>query len=284
MGQIAVICDSTCDMPHELMAAGGVSVVPLKAIFGSEVYQDNIELSAAAFWEKVRTSPHRPRTSQPAPGEFIQAYEAARAAGADGAVVVLLSSGVSGTYQAARIAREALPDFPIELIDTKLASGGIGMVALEAAKLARRGASLAEVAALARRRCEQAWLLLVVDSLEWLHRNGRIGRAAALLGSLFSLRPILTLAKSDGVITPIERTRGRARALARVGELVREKVPVGSRLHLAVLHGDCERDGRRLYDELAQQYELVDPYFGPVGSVIGSNIGPGAFGVIFYPD
>lgn len=284
MGRIAVICDSTCDMPHELMAAGGVSVVPLKVVFGSEAYQDNIELSAAAFWEKVRTSGHHPRTSQPAPGEFIQAFEAARAAGADGAVAVLLSAGVSGTYQAARIAREAMPDFPIELIDTKLASGGIGLVALEAARLAQQGASLPEVAALARRRSEQACLLLVVDSLEWLHRNGRIGRAAALLGTLFSLRPILTLDKSDGVITPIERTRGRARALARVGELVREKVPVGSRLHLAVLHGDCEADGRRLYDELSRQYELVDPYFGPVGAVIGSNIGPGAFGVIFYPD
>lgn len=284
MGNVAVVCDSTCDMPHEVMTAGGVGVVPLKAIFGPEVYQDNLEMSPAAFWEKVRTSRHHPKTSQPAPGEFLAAFEAARAAGASGVVAVLLSSGVSGTYQAANIARESMPDFPIELVDTKLASGGVGLIALEAARLAGQGASLAEVAALARRRAETAWLFVFVDTLDWLQKNGRIGRASAMLGAMLSLKPILTIDKGDGIVEPVAKVRGRAKALARLVDLVHEKVPVGSRLHLTVLHGDGEAAARDVYDTLAGQYTLVDPYFGPVGSVIGTNIGPGAVGLIFYPD
>lgn len=283
-GKVAVICDSTCDMPSTAMAAAGVSVVPLKVIFGPAVYQDNTEMSPEAFWSKVRTAEYHPKTSQPAPGEFLTAFEAARAAGASGAVVILLSSGVSGTYQAANIAREAMPDFPVELIDTKLASAGIGLIALEAAALAGTGASLAEVTALARRRAEAAWLFVMVDTLDWLHKNGRIGRASALLGAMLSLKPILTVSKTDGVVEPIARVRGRARAIAELIGLANARVPVGSRLHLTVLHGDCEAAARQVYDQLARQYTLVDPYLGPIGSVIGTNTGPGAIGVIFYPD
>lgn len=284
MGEVAVICDSTCDMPHEQMAASGVSVVPLKVIFGPEVYQDNLEMSPGAFWDKARASHHHPKTSQPAPGEFVAAYEAARAAGATGAVVVLLSGGVSGTYQAANIAREAMPDFPVELVDTRLASGGVGLIAREAARLAQTGASLAEVADLARRRAESAWLFVVVDTLEWLQKNGRIGRASAMLGSLLSLKPILTVDKTDGVVAPVEKIRGRGKALARLLELTGEKIRPGRRIHTAVMHGDCEQEARSVYDQLAQRYELVDSFFGPVGSVIGTNVGPGAVGLIFYPD
>jgi DegV family protein with EDD domain len=283
MGHVAVICDSTCDMPHEKMVANGVTVVPLKVTFGPDTYLDGRELSAADFWALLASSPHHPQTSQPSPGDFLNALEAAKADGATGAVVITLSSGVSGTYGAAVLAARAMSDFPVEVVDTKLASGVLGLIATEAAALAQSGAPLGEVAALARKRAASAVLLFVVDSLEWLRRNGRIGRATALLGSLVSLKPVLSL-DEEGTIVPIERVRGRARAIARLVELTGARFAAGTRLHLAVMHGQCEADAQALRAALAERYQLAREYVGPIGSVIGSHVGPGTIGILAYPD
>lgn len=284
MGNVAVICDSTCDLPQAQMEAAGVRVVPLKVVFGPESFLDGVEMSADQFWVKLRTSPHHPKTSQPSPGDFLTALAAAKAAGASGAVVITLSAGLSGTHQSAVLAASSFTDFPIKIVDTKLASGGMGLLILEAAALAAKGASLDEVAALAERRAESALLFVIVDSLDWLQKNGRIGRATALVGALVSLKPVLAISKDDGLIEPVEKIRGRARSLARLSELVAARIPAGSRLHLAVMHGDCEAEALAVQQAIAAKYEFAASYLGSVGAVIGTNVGPGAVGVILYPD
>ncbi|MGH8979804.1 MAG: DegV family protein, partial [Acidimicrobiales bacterium] len=208
MPGVRVVTDSACDLTVDLAAAAGIQVVPLTIRFGDEELHDRVELTPAEFWRRCQESTALPETSAPAPGAFRQVFDAAADEGADGVVCCTLSSGVSATYEAARSGADAVGGrIPVEVIDTRSLTMGQGLMCLAAAELAGTGADLPTVAAHVRGLVGRTRVLGIVDTLDHLQRGGRIGGAAALLGSLLSIKPVIEV--RDGVVEQESKQRTR---------------------------------------------------------------------------
>ncbi|MGB9866802.1 MAG: DegV family protein [Bacillota bacterium] len=275
---VKVVTDSTCDLSPQVLGEMGVTVVPLRVHVGDRTFLDGIDLAPSEFYRLLRQEKVLPRTSQPSPAEFLKVY---RDLTSDGSSVVSihLSSRLSGTFQSAVMAKENLPQADIEVVDSRLASLGIALVVREAAIMARRGASKQEVVDATRRNIERCHTLFIVDTLDYLYKNGRIGKAAHLVGSLLSLKPILALDR-EGVVAARDKVRGKNKALERAVEVASCEVRPGSRVQAAVLHADCPEAALFLKERLCSMYQVMFLLEGVVGSVIGSHVGPGTAGFI----
>jgi DegV family protein with EDD domain len=271
---VRIVTDSTCDLPPEIAAANAITVVPLTVIFGDDALEDGTDITPVSFYERLRTSPVLPRTSQPSVDRFQAAY---REVAADGAEIVSIhiSSRLSGTLNSASVARETLKhEFHIDLIDSYNVSLGLGLIVLEAARAAAAGATLTEVVAVARRAMDRVSVHLAVDTLEYLQRGGRIGRARSLIGSLLSIKPILTV--DQGEVTPFERVRTRTRAHERILELA-AGMPRAKDLFVA--HGDLPAEAAAALERLRPQLPHTALHTAYIGPVVGTYTGPGAFGI-----
>ena len=237
---VRVITDSTADLPPEMAAELGIEVVPLNVHFGTDTFRDGIDLSADEFYERLVASSCPPTTSQPSVGAFLEVYQKALE-GADGIVSVHISAKLSGTWNSAIQAREQLADpSRVQVVDTGQASMGLGWVAVAAARAAQAGASLEEVAREAQSTAEQVRVLFLVDTLEFLQKGGRIGKAQAMFGSVLSIKPLLTI--QEGEVHPMERVRTRGKGVARLVQLVQEAAPAavhGGPLHHHGGRGTC---------------------------------------------
>jgi DegV family protein with EDD domain len=271
---VRVVTDSTSDLPPELAEAQGITVVPLNVQFGEETYRDGVDISPDQFYQRLVSSPRLPTTSQPSVGAFIEAYQGV-AEGAEGIVSVHISAKLSGTCNSATQAQTELAStVPIEVVDTRQASLATGLVALAAARAAQAGASLAEVAEEARKASGEVSVFFMVDTLEYLQKGGRIGKAAAFLGGLLNVKPLLTI--RDGEVHPLERARTRRKAVARLLELVRQAAPVRE---LAVMHSTTPEDAEELARQVAPLLSEGQVLTGRLGSVVGTYAGPGMLGV-----
>ena len=271
---VRVVTDSTADLPLEVAAELGIVVVPLNVHFGDQAFQDGVDLSADEFYQRLVASPRLPTTSQPSVGAFLETYQPLQE-GAEGIVSVHISAKLSGTCNSALQAREQLAGSPpIEVVDTQQASMGIGLVAMAAARAARAGAGFTDVVEEARRALQQVRVLFLVDTLEYLAKGGRIGKAAALLGSMLSIKPLLEL--REGEVHPLERVRTRARAVGRLSELVQETAPLQE---IAVLHTTTPEEAQALESRLAPLAPEGGTMIGRLGSVVGTYAGPGLLGV-----
>lgn len=276
MRQVHIVTDSTCDLPLSLRESLGITVVPLNVHFGETVYRDQLDLDSDQFFRLLAQSPELPKTSQPAPILFEDAY---RELTADGSSVVSihLSSKLSGTMRSAESGREALHNRgQVEIVDSMSASLGLGLIVMAAAELANEGADQREVASFVRRLVQNVHLWFFVDTLEYLQRGGRIGRASALLGTILNIRPILKI--EEGEVHPVEKVRTRSKAIDRLVEFV-ELFPSIDRL--AVMHStqsltEAETLLKRLEPLYPREKILVSRY----GPVIGTHAGPGCLGVI----
>lgn len=281
MARVRIVTDSTADLPDRLYKEHDIRMVPLNVHFGEEVYRDHIDIKSSEFYTKLVSSKDHPRTSQPSPGDFLELYKELTADG-DHVVSVHLSGALSGTLQSAALAKEMLPGATIELVDTRSGSLGIGLVALAAARAAKAGKSAQDVAAEAREIAARMHLVMCVDTLEYLARNGRIGKAQAFLGGLLSVKPVLGL--EDGVVVPLDKARGRGRALERVVELVQERVPAGSPVHVAIVHANVPDEADQMLKRLEGIYTVREGLTGIIGPVIGVHVGPGTLGIVLYRD
>ena len=274
---VRIVTDSTSDIPLEKARALGIKIVPLTVFFGEQAYLDGIELDNAAFYSKLRTSKQSPRTSQPPPAAFQEAYTRLINEGADGILSVHLSSKLSGTYQSACTGRDALPDdmkkIPIEVVDSHIASLGMGVPVMHAAEEARQGASLPELKTRLLDRLARTRVLFVLDTLEYLKRGGRIGGAEALLGNMLSVKPLLTF--KNGEIIALERPRTRSKAFARIAQLVNE---MGEVEEMDIIESDDEV-GQQLIQSLKSVYSGEIPAY-KLGAVLGAYAGPGVAGVM----
>lgn len=280
MARVAVVTDSTADLPAELRQALGIRVVPLNVHFGDEVFKDGVEMTPEGFWEKLRQSPHHPRTSQPAPGDFLTVYRELEAAGHP-ICSIHISAEMSGTLQSAQVAAEMLGSpGGIEVVDSRSVSMGLGLVVLAAARAAQRGASLPEVAAEARAVAGRLQILFGVDTLEFLQRNGRIGRAQALVGGLLNIKPVLQV--EDGVVAAADKVRGRSRVLPRCLEIMAERIPPGRKVAAAVLYTTDPGEGKAWLEAFQKQYQMVERYLVPLGPVVACHAGPGTVGIAMY--
>ncbi|MCL5026996.1 MAG: DegV family protein [Chloroflexi bacterium] len=272
---VAVVTDSTCDLPPSIVKSLGITVVPLKVHFGAKTYLDDVDLTADQFYELQKTSSVIPATSQPSVGDFIKAYTKLSIT-TKSIISIHLSSKLSGTYNAAMMAREAVfTRCQVEVIDSQSASLGLGFLAMTAAEAANNGANLRDIANLVRRVIPQIHIMLFVDTLDYLQRGGRIGRAQAFVGSVLNVKPLLKL--EDGEIQPVERVRTRAKALERLYEFI-ELFPHIERMALvySTVSDDIDVLMRRIEPFVPAEKVMV----GQLGPVLGAHLGPGAIGVI----
>jgi DegV family protein with EDD domain len=277
--RVAVVTDSTSDLPRDLAEKYDIHVIPQTLIMGSRTWRDGVDIHPAAFYELLRTSPHFPSTSQATAGEFEEFFrEASR--GMEGVVAVLVSGSLSGTINSALVAVENLPGVHIEVVDSRSASMQQGFIALAAGRAAAAGGDLPSVAEAARSLVGKVSVIFVVDTLEYLHRGGRIGAAARLVGTMLNLKPVLEL--TGGVVQPIAKIRSRRKALDKLYDLVAERVQPGDRLHMAVLHVATPEEGQLLADEMEARFHPVEMVRSECGPVIGAHVGPGTVGAAFY--
>ena len=275
MSRVAIVTDSTSDLPPDLAARHGITVVPLNVHFGEEVFRDGVDLTTDAFLERLTQAPDLPTTSQPAAGVFVTEFR--RLAGDHDAIVaVLISSKLSGTIGSATIAVDAVKEVvPVEIVDSASGSLGLGFQALRAAELIAEGQDAAAVATRLRAETGRYHVVFFADTLEYLRRGGRIGKAQALVGSLLSIKPLLLI--DEGQVVPLERTRTRTRALQGLVEFAKG-FPGPNRL--GILHGSSPHDADALGDKLAALAPAQDPIVARFGPVILTHIGPGGLGVV----
>ena len=272
---VRIVTDSTADLTQEQQQAAGITVVPLNVHFGDQVFRDHVDLTADEFFRRLKASAQLPRTSQPAVGVFEEAYRTLRQNG-DEVVSVHLSSKVSGTYNSALMAAKGVDEKAIEVVDSLSTSMALGFMALEGAKLARAGKDRATIAERLRALVPKARVICVVDTLTYLERGGRIGKARALLGSLLNVKPILQL--KDGEVVPVGRARGRPQALNKLVELLERDGHVSQ---LAIMHGAAQADAEQLRERVAASYPGLDILLTEIGAVLGTHTGPGVIGFTY---
>jgi DegV family protein with EDD domain len=274
MARIRVVTDSACDLSADLAASTGVTVVPLSIRFGSEEFVDGSTLSTDEFWSRCKASSVLPETSAPSPGAFQGAFVAAADDGYDGVLCINLSSEVSATYQAATAAAKTVDDrIPVRTVDSRSLTMGLGLMALEAAELAAGGATLDELVDRVTGLIPRTQVYGVVDTLEHLEKGGRIGGARALLGSLLSIKPVVTLI--DGRVEEESKQRTRARSLRYLADKARDSPPIS---RMAVCNGAAPDidEVLGLLESVPSDHPLVVTDLGPV---VGTHTGPGTVGL-----
>jgi DegV family protein with EDD domain len=273
---IRIVTDSSCDLPDHLIDRHRITVVPLTIRFGDREFIDRIELSNDAFWEMLQEGESLPETAAPSVGRFHAEYTRLSAEGAEAIVVICISSKLSATHQSAVLAAEQFPQgIPVVVIDSGHVSTTLGLIAMEAAEAAARGASLETVEEVTRSAMGRANLYATLDTLEYLKRGGRIGSTAAFFGTLLNVKPIIRF--EDGEVAAAGRVRTRKKAVA---DVVGHVTDLADRIErLAVVHSDPS-DLDDFVDRLA---EIRDdpPLITRLGPVVGTHAGPGVVGVVY---
>jgi fatty acid kinase fatty acid binding subunit len=273
---VQIVVDSTADIPRDRARELGIEVVPLTVMFGDQSFRDGVDLDGPAFYQKLSNSPVMPTTSTPSPALFEETYRRLVANGATGILALHISAKLSGTYSASRQGADVVTaetGVPIEVVDSDTVSGGFGLPAEIVAQEARNGADLATLKAHAESLCSRVHVIAVLDTLEFLQRGGRIGRAQAMLGTLLNVKLMIEI--RDGQVAPLEKVRTRGKALERMGQIVAE---LGELESLAIVASDSV---------VADQITAVAESFwhGPIerfalGPVVGTHAGPGAGGIV----
>ncbi|MDQ4038869.1 MAG: DegV family protein [Actinomycetota bacterium] len=280
-GEIAVVTDSTAYLPDGLARELQVSVVPLYVIMGGASGEEGIDITPHQLAVALRESRQQVSTSRPTPSAFAQTYRRCLDAGAAGVVSVHLSRELSGTWDAARLAAEDVDPERVKVIDSRSAAMGLGFAVLAAAERARTGANLDDVVRAGVDTAAETVTLFYVDTLEFLRRGGRIGAAAALLGTALAVKPLLHVV--DGRIVALERVRTASKAIARLAEVAVERA--GSRLvDVAVQHLAAPERAEAVAAVLRERVpQLHRMYISEVGAVVGAHVGPGLIGVVVAP-
>lgn len=271
---VRIVADSTSDLPPAVVEELGITIVPANVVIDDVNYRDGVDLTPDDFYSRLVSGTALPTTSQPSVGAFQTAYQELLDQGHE-LVSVHVSGKLSGTVNSATQAKAALgEDPPIEIIDSQAASIAVALVAIEAAELARQSMSREEIAERVRSTLSRTFAAFAVDTLEYLQKGGRIGKAQAFVGSLLSVKPILTL--MDGEVHPLERPRNHQRAMRRLVELVSEKAPAS---RLGVIYSTEQEWAAELCDSLSDllpREQIVTARFGPA---LGTYVGPRAVGV-----
>lgn len=282
MDHVAVITDSTACIPPEVARQERIDVIPLNLVFEGRTYVDGLDHDTAEFYRLLSSSRSLPTTAAPSPGEYLRAIRA-RAEGARAVLCITVSAQFSAMYDsalaAARLAREEFPGLDVRVLDSRNAAMAQGFVVIEAARAARRGADIDACIARAEEIMPRVSLLVVLDTLEYLARGGRVPRVAVWASQVLQVKPIVQFRERD--IRLVARTRTRARALDRLAELLAERTAGEGPLHVCVHHANAPGDAERLA-ERARALGPAELYVSEFTQVMGVHTGPGLVGFAFY--
>ncbi|MBI5931435.1 MAG: DegV family protein [Chloroflexi bacterium] len=276
---IAIVADSTCDLPKDLVEKHRIQVVPEYVLWGTESYRDGVDLTAEQFYDRMGKDKGLPKTSQPSPGDFLKAYQTIREkTNAESVLCLTLSAELSGTYNSAVQAGEQA-DFPVRVIDVRNATMPLGFMALTAAEGRDGGLSMDDIEKEVRASLSKANIFFTVSSLEFLHRGGRIGGAQRLIGDTLKIRPILTVI--EGKVAAKESVRTQKRAVQRMAELIDELGQGGQFRRLGVIHGGILEDAEALQKQLREKYNPPTMILNLASPAVGTHVGPGCIGIAY---
>jgi len=279
--KVAVVVDSTAYIPQALVEQYNIHVIPLLVNWSGESLRDNVDITPDEFYTRLETAKEMPSTSQPSAGEFFDLYSKV-AEEADSIVSIHISSELSGTVASAHAAAKLMGEFPIEIVDSLSTSMGLGYMTLAAARAIENGADTQEAADAARVLIPKARLAFAVDTLEFLHRGGRIGGASRLFGSMLSIKPILEL--QDGKIEPLEKVRTKKKAVKRLLDIAVEDCAGKSKVYAAVANARAHEEAQVFADELQKRLSPAELYIVDLSPVIGTHTGPGLVGLAWIAE
>jgi DegV family protein with EDD domain len=278
MGKTVVVTDSTANVPPALILKLGIHVVPLSLVWGKDVYRDGVDINSAEFYARLKKSHDLPTTSQTSPEEFQKAFAPLISAG-HSILGIFISNELSGTMESALKAKAAMPHADIEILDSRATVMALGFPVLAAARAVLGGADLAEATLIAKRAIANSGVMFVVDSLDYLHRGGRIGDAAHFIGTALNMKPILEV--RDGRVAALERVRTKTKAKERMLEILRERVGDRTPLRLSPLHVDAETEGQDLVATMQREFTMAECFLSEASPVIGIHVGPGTVGIAY---
>jgi len=283
MSKIVIVTDSTSYIPRDLAKKHNIAVVPQTLIWGEQTYRDGVDIQPDEFYIRLKTAKTMPSTSQASPATIQSIFQPLVEQGNE-VVGIFISSKLSGTLQSAAQGKDMMGSAgsKVTLVDSQSTAMALGFQTLMAARAVESGASLKDIVAQAAKAHERTGVFFAVDTLEFLHRGGRIGGAQRFIGSALNIKPILAL--KDGRVEGVERIRTKSKAHERVLELVAEQVKGKSNIRLATLHANAPDDAKSLLDRASQQLNAVEKIFTEVSPVVGTHAGPGTVGLAFMFD
>ncbi|MGF1503735.1 MAG: DegV family protein [Chloroflexi bacterium] len=279
--RIALITDSTSDLPAELTDKYNIHVVPLHVIWGSDDLLDGQDITPQGFYERIVKDPIHPKTAQPTPLEFKKALEQAAEEGAEEAVVITISKDMSGTLTSVLNAKEEV-SLKVHTKDSRSTTMGLGWQVLAAARAREAGADAEGMIAAAEKARQRMQLRFSVDTLDYLHKGGRIGGAQHLIGTALNLKPELYVDHEKGEVQSGSRTRTRSRAIDRMYANFFEEVGKKRPLHVAVIHTMSDEEANALAERTRKEHKPDELLIVPIGPVVGVHVGPGALGLAGY--
>ena len=278
MAKVALVTDSTSNIPKDILSQYQISVAPQELIWGEENFQDGVNIQPSEFYERLKTAKVMPSTSQVTPASFLNIFGSLLEQGYD-ILAILISNELSGTIASAIQAREMLKNPTIEIVDSRTTAMALGFQVLMAARAAEQGASLAEVKAVANNAVDKVGVVFAVDTLEFLHRGGRIGGGKRFLATALNIKPILEV--TGGKVEGIEQVRTRSKSLNRIVELINERSGGRKPVRLATLHANSPEDAKTVLAEASKVLNPIESILAEVSPVIGSHAGPGTVGLAF---
>ena len=277
--KVAVVTDSTSSLTQAMGRTLGIQVVPLYLLSEGQLYRDGVDLDSASFYKRLRAKECLPTTSRPSVDDFLRVYQSLSQQ-VDAIVSIHLSHEMSGTLDSALSASRQLPGLPIHVIDSRSMSMGLGLLVMAAARACAAGMEAQAIVRLVEGLIPRMNNLFTIDSLDYLHRGGRIGGAATLRGSVLDIKPVLYV--KDGRIELLERQRTRQRAIERIIHLMGEHIGTGKRVSAAVFHCAALAEAQELARQVKAQFNGLEPLIAETGLVIGTHLGLGALGLAFY--
>lgn len=278
MSKIVVVTDSVATIPADLVKKHGIYVAPLHIIWDNQDYRDGIDMTPKEFYTRLRTAKNLPTTSSAIQGEYIQIFENLQGK-CDGAVIVTISGDISSSYSSALNAKGMFPNIPMEIIDTRLALIAQGFVALEAARKAAAGGTLAEVAQAGRNLLPKIHVYWTMETLEYLRKGGRISLPKALLAGWLKVKPMMTF--ESGLVKPYDKPRTMAKAVERMLEIMKSRI-TDAPLHVGLAHADVPEAVQKLKETVMSRFKCQEILITDFTPVIGTHLGPGTLGIAFY--
>jgi DegV family protein with EDD domain len=280
---VALITDSTCDIPEDLVAQYEIVVIPAYVIWGEEQFKDRVDLHAEAFYQRLQTDPIYPSSSHPTPGDFYTLYQRLHAEGAEEIVVVTVSSAMSGTYNAARQAGEMVA-IPVHVVDSRGPTMSLGWQVLAAARARQAGGGAPAMVAAAEDARSRMAQLVYMESIEYLHKGGRIGNAVNLLGTLLKIKPVIYIDHETGVVNVETAARTRKRGIEALYRGFFKRLDTDKPLHVAVLHGGVLEDAQAVAARIQREFSPEELLINITGPVLGINTGPQALALAGYTE